>query len=635
MLQGQRDIEAVTQLIMSEVTPVVSAQHGALFLVEHGDSLGEAELRVVASYGYKPKKGRPDRFALGDGLVGQAAVEGKTIRLTDVPSDYIKISSALGRRHAGAPRRHAGHVRGAGPRRDRARGAAALQRGQPGLPRPARGHHRRGHQHDPGQHAHRAAADPVAGADPGAAEAVARAAPDQRRAAGQDARAAAAEPRHRDQERRDRARPRGPRGEGGPARPELEVQVGVPGQHEPRAAHAAELAAHPLADAGRERRRQPAPPADRVRRDDPRGRQRPARADQRHPRPVQGRGRQDGAQPRAAGPRRPLRGRRARLPAGGRAELARVPHRARPRAAPRARHRRAAPAAGAAQPALQRLQVHPEGLGDAAHRPRRGRDDRLLGHRHRPRHPRGQAVAHLRALPAGRRHDVAQVRRHRPGPVDLARDRAPAGRRAARAVDARRGLDLHARAPAGRRRRPTDAADGAGRAGHAAGVAGRRAAGPPRCCPSTAPTTTAPRSSPAIASCSSSPTTPSCAADALAAARARSFRCLVARRAPLGLALAREYRPEAVLIFSADGRGEVLLSQLKQHPETRHRPVFVAGPSGGRMSALRAGAAGYLEGARGAEAVAHVVAGAGRLQRPRGAPPGPRSRTAPGSTRRR
>ena len=96
MLQGQRDLEQVTQLIMSEVTPVVSAQHGAFFLVEHGDSLDEAELRLVASYGYRPKKGRPDRFALGDGLVGQAAVEGKTIRLTDIPPDYIKISSALG-----------------------------------------------------------------------------------------------------------------------------------------------------------------------------------------------------------------------------------------------------------------------------------------------------------------------------------------------------------------------------------------------------------------------------------------------------------------------------------------------------------------------------------------------------------
>jgi HAMP domain-containing protein/signal transduction histidine kinase/CheY-like chemotaxis protein len=98
MLQGQRDIAQVTQLIISEVTPVVSAQHGALFLVDHGDELDEAQMRLVASYGYKPggRKGRPDRFALGEGLVGQAAIEGKPIRLTEVPADYIKITSALG-----------------------------------------------------------------------------------------------------------------------------------------------------------------------------------------------------------------------------------------------------------------------------------------------------------------------------------------------------------------------------------------------------------------------------------------------------------------------------------------------------------------------------------------------------------
>jgi signal transduction histidine kinase/HAMP domain-containing protein/CheY-like chemotaxis protein len=85
------------------------------------------------------------------------------------------------------------------------------------------------------------------------------------------------------------------------------------------------------------------------------------------------------------------------------------------------------------------------------------------------------------------------------------------------------------------------------------------------------------------------------AGEAMAEARHRGFKVLVARRAPIGLALAREYRPEAVIIFSGDGRGEVLLSQLKQHPETRHRPVFVAGPSSGRLGALRAGAAGYLD----------------------------------------
>ncbi|HEV7492754.1 ATP-binding protein [Baekduia sp.] len=82
---------------------------------------------------------------------------------------------------------------------------------------------------------------------------------------------------------------------------------------------------------------------------------------------------------------------------------------------------------------------------------------------------------------------------------------------------------------------------------------------------------------------------------ALAVAREHGFKGLVARRTPLGLALAREYRPDAVLVFAGDGRGERLLGQLKSHPETRHRPVVVAGPAGGRLAALRAGAAAYVD----------------------------------------
>ena len=49
--------------------------------------------------------------------------------------------------------------------------------------------------------------------------------------------------------------------------------------------------------------------------------------------------------------------------------------------------------------------------------------------RHRHRHSRRQAADHLRGVPAGRWHDQPQVRRHRPGPVDQPRDRAAAGRR--------------------------------------------------------------------------------------------------------------------------------------------------------------------------------------------------------------
>ncbi len=99
MLQGQRDLQAVTQLIMSEVTPVVSAQHGAFFLVEHeedGRAAPEGVLRLIAAYGYRPRPGVPDRFRLGEGLVGQSALEGKPIRLTDIPDDYIKVTSGLG-----------------------------------------------------------------------------------------------------------------------------------------------------------------------------------------------------------------------------------------------------------------------------------------------------------------------------------------------------------------------------------------------------------------------------------------------------------------------------------------------------------------------------------------------------------
>ena len=55
-----------------------------------------------------------------------------------------------------------------------------------------------------------------------------------------------------------------------------------------------------------------------------------------------------------------------------------------------------------------------------------------------------QAAAHLRGLPAGRRHHQPQVRRHRPGPFHQPRNRAPPGRRNPAAEQARRGQHLHA-----------------------------------------------------------------------------------------------------------------------------------------------------------------------------------------------
>ncbi|MFN2637239.1 MAG: HAMP domain-containing protein [Gemmatimonadaceae bacterium] len=94
MMQGQKDLEAVSKLIMSELTPLVSAHHGAFYIME--DENNTPVLKLIASYAYKERKHIGNRFYVGEGLVGQAALEKKPILLTNVPDDYIRITSGLG-----------------------------------------------------------------------------------------------------------------------------------------------------------------------------------------------------------------------------------------------------------------------------------------------------------------------------------------------------------------------------------------------------------------------------------------------------------------------------------------------------------------------------------------------------------
>jgi signal transduction histidine kinase/HAMP domain-containing protein/DNA-binding NarL/FixJ family response regulator len=96
LMQGQRDLETLSSLIMSELTPAVSAQHGAFFLAQQEEGKEEYELRLVASYGYKKRRSVSNRFRPGQELVGQAALEKKPILITDPPEEYIHIGSGLG-----------------------------------------------------------------------------------------------------------------------------------------------------------------------------------------------------------------------------------------------------------------------------------------------------------------------------------------------------------------------------------------------------------------------------------------------------------------------------------------------------------------------------------------------------------
>ena len=53
-------------------------------------------LRLTSTYAYRERKGLHKRFRVGEGLVGQCAFEKERILITDVPDDYIRISSGLG-----------------------------------------------------------------------------------------------------------------------------------------------------------------------------------------------------------------------------------------------------------------------------------------------------------------------------------------------------------------------------------------------------------------------------------------------------------------------------------------------------------------------------------------------------------
>ncbi|MFF0401275.1 HAMP domain-containing protein [Streptomyces sp. NPDC005248] len=100
LMQGQRDLGVVGELVMEELTPLVCAQYGAFYLAE--ETTDGTELRIVGSYGRPVDSAGHDRFKMGESLVGQAARSRRTIAADGVPADYISISSGLGRTAPGS-----------------------------------------------------------------------------------------------------------------------------------------------------------------------------------------------------------------------------------------------------------------------------------------------------------------------------------------------------------------------------------------------------------------------------------------------------------------------------------------------------------------------------------------------------
>jgi signal transduction histidine kinase/CheY-like chemotaxis protein/HAMP domain-containing protein len=95
MLQGERDLQTVSQGILSKLAPLVEAQHGAFYVNESPD--GSELLRLRAAYALSSGDIRAaPSFGPGEGLVGQCAVDKQPILVTEVPAGYLKIGSGLG-----------------------------------------------------------------------------------------------------------------------------------------------------------------------------------------------------------------------------------------------------------------------------------------------------------------------------------------------------------------------------------------------------------------------------------------------------------------------------------------------------------------------------------------------------------
>ncbi len=94
MYQGIHDLELLAQLFITKITPMTGASCG-VFYIKQGT--GERQrLHKLAGYAYNRQDAGLEGFLFGEGLVGQCALENRTIVLTDIPEHYLQIVSGTG-----------------------------------------------------------------------------------------------------------------------------------------------------------------------------------------------------------------------------------------------------------------------------------------------------------------------------------------------------------------------------------------------------------------------------------------------------------------------------------------------------------------------------------------------------------
>ena len=91
MLQGQRELTTVGRLLLSELAPLVNAQQGVLYQME---AEMPGSMTLLSSFA-DSTEGHHETVKVGEGLVGQCALEKRRMLISDLPKDTIPVRSGL------------------------------------------------------------------------------------------------------------------------------------------------------------------------------------------------------------------------------------------------------------------------------------------------------------------------------------------------------------------------------------------------------------------------------------------------------------------------------------------------------------------------------------------------------------
>src|SRR5687767_3201469 len=93
MMQGQRDLVTLGNMLLADLAPLVNAQHGIMYVMD--SDLRGPVLKQLSSYADNRDQAAPRSYQLNEGIIGQCAVDGRRILLDLIPEDAVHVTSGL------------------------------------------------------------------------------------------------------------------------------------------------------------------------------------------------------------------------------------------------------------------------------------------------------------------------------------------------------------------------------------------------------------------------------------------------------------------------------------------------------------------------------------------------------------